>query len=96
MNQDGERIDDSVPGLDVHDVNVLSVVASESYEAFARDLQKEIAETLSDRPRKADIQFFLGKVVTNEKGGTVRIDERLARKLYQTFVRNNYVDEETI
>lgn len=94
VNQDGERIDDSVPGLDVHDVNVLSVVASESYEAFARDLQKEIAETLSDRPRKADIQFFVGNVVTNEKGETIRITEKLARKLYQTFVRNDYVDEE--
>jgi len=94
VNQDGERIDDTVPGIDVHDINVLSVVASESYETFARELQKEIAETLSDRPRKADIQFFLDNVLTNEREEKVRIDERLARKLYQTFVRNNYIDEE--
>jgi len=94
VNQDGERIDDSVPGIDVHDVNVLSIVASESYEAFARELQKEIAETLSDRPRKADIQFFLDNILTNEREEKIRIDERLARKLYQTFVRNNYIDEE--
>lgn len=94
VNQDGERIDDSVPGIDVHDINVLSVVASESYEAFARELQKEIAETLSDRPRKADIQFFLDNVLTNEREEKIRIDERLARKLYQTFVRNNYIDED--
>ena len=94
VNQDGERIDDSVPGIDVHEVNVLSVVASESYETFARELQKEIAETLSDRPHKVDIQFFLDKVLTNEREEEIRIDERLARKLYQTFVRNNYIDEE--
>ncbi|MEW6275958.1 MAG: hypothetical protein AB1556_12730 [Bacillota bacterium] len=94
VNQDGERIDDTVPGIDVHEVNVLSVVASESYEAFARELQKEIAETLSDRPRKADVQFFLDNVLTNEREEKIRIDERLARKLYQTFVKNNYIDEE--
>ncbi|SFR18208.1 type III restriction enzyme [Desulfoscipio geothermicus DSM 3669] len=72
VNQDGERIDDSVPGIDVHDINVLSVVASESYEAFARELQKEIAETLSDRPRKAGIQFFLDNVLTNENFSATR------------------------
>ncbi len=94
VNQDGERIDDSVPGIDVHEVNVLSIIASESYETFARELQKEIAETLSDRPRKADMQFFLDNVLTNEREEKIRIDERLARKLYQTFVRNNYVDED--
>jgi type III restriction enzyme len=94
VNQDGERIDASVPGIDVHQVNVLSVMASESYDTFARELQKEIAETLSDRPRKADIQFFLDNVLTNEREEKVQIDERLARKLYQVFVRNSYVDEE--
>jgi len=94
VNQEGERIDDSVPGIDVHEVNVLSVIASESYEAFARQLQKEIAETLSDQPRKADIQFFLDNVLTNEREEKIRIDERLARKLYHTFVKNNYIDEE--
>ncbi len=94
VNQDGERIDDLVSGIDVHDVNVLSVVASESYETFARELQKEIAETLSDRPRKADIQFFMDNVLTNEKEEKIQIDERLARKVYQTFVKKNYIDEE--
>jgi len=94
VNQDGERIDDSVPGINVHEVNVLSVVASESYDAFARELQKEIAETLSDRPRKADIQFFLDNVLANEKEEKIRIDERLANKLHNFFIRNNYLDDE--
>lgn len=94
VNQEGERIDESVPGIDVHEVNVLSVVASESYEVFARELQKEIAETLSDRPRKADIQFFLDNVLTNERKEKIRIDERLARKLYQIFAKNEYIDED--
>jgi type III restriction enzyme len=94
VDQTGERIDDSVPGINVHDINLLTVVASESYESFARELQKQIAETLSDRPRKANIDFFKDNLLINEYGQQIRIDERLARKLYQGFVRNYYIDEE--
>ena len=94
MDQTGERIDDSIPGINVHDINVLTVVASESYDSFARELQKQIAETLSDRPRKANIDFFKDNLLTNENAQEIRIDENLARKLYQGFVRNNYIDED--
>jgi len=94
VDQNGDRMDDSVPGIDVHDINVLTVVASESYESFARDLQREIAETLSDRPRKADHEFFLKQIITNEKGEQLTIDDALARKLHNTFVRNSYLDDD--
>jgi len=94
VNQNGERIDSSVPGIDVHDINVLTVIASESYEEFAKGLQSEIAETLSERPRKADTSFFLGKVLTNARGEQLHIDEMLAKKLQFTFIRNGYVDEQ--
>lgn len=94
VDQTGERIDDSIPGINVHDINVLTVVASESYDSFALELQKQIAETLSDRPRKANIDFFKDNLLTNENAQEIRIDESLARKLYQGFVRNNYIDED--
>jgi len=94
VDQTGERIDDSIPGIRVHDINILTVVASESYDSFARELQKQIAETLSDRPRKANIDFFEDNLLTNENAQEIRIDESLARKLYQGFVRNNYIDED--
>jgi type III restriction enzyme len=68
VNQKGERIDSEAPGVNVHDINVLTVMASESYESFAKTLQSEIAETLSDRPQKADVEFFLNNVVKNERG----------------------------
>jgi type III restriction enzyme len=32
------------------EVNTLTVIASESYDSFAKDLQKEVLESLSDRP----------------------------------------------
>ena len=38
VNQDGERMDVNVLGNDVHNVNVLTVIASESYDSFAKGL----------------------------------------------------------
>lgn len=94
VNRDGERIDATVPGIDVHDINVLTVVASESYEDFARKLQSEMAEMLSGRPRKADVRFFLHKVVENERGEALYIDEQLANKIHRSFIHHGYIDDE--
>ncbi len=46
VNQDGERMDANALGEDVHDVNVLTVIASESYDSFAKGLQTEMAEAM--------------------------------------------------
>ncbi|PLT48053.1 Type III restriction enzyme, res subunit:DEAD/DEAH box helicase, N-terminal [Paenibacillus pasadenensis] len=94
VNKYGERIDSSIPGIDVHEINALTVVASESYEQFAKQLQGEIAATLSDRPRKADNNFFLEKVLVNARGEQLKIDERLANKLQNAFIRNGYTDDD--
>jgi len=94
VNQNGERMDSSVPGIDVHEINVLTVIASESYEQFAKQLQNEIAETLSDRPRKADRDFFLDKVLKNARGEQLKLEDALASKLLYTFIKNDYVDDQ--
>jgi type III restriction enzyme len=65
VNQQGDRMDQ--PSI-VHDINVLTVVASESYKDFVAGLQKEIAETLSARPRLANEAYFKGKVLDTETG----------------------------
>lgn len=39
VNDQGDRMDTSVLGEEVHSVNVLTVVASESYDSFAKGLQ---------------------------------------------------------
>jgi len=46
VNKDGERMDQSVLGSDFFDYNTLTVIASESYEEFAKQLQKEILDLL--------------------------------------------------
>ncbi len=65
VNQHGDRMDHPAT---VHDVNILTVVASESYKDFVANLQREISDSLSARPRKADKAYFTGKVITTETG----------------------------
>jgi len=73
---------------------VLTVIASESYETFAKGLQSEIAKTLSDRPQKANVEFFLNNVVKNARGEELVIDENLANILHRSFIRNYYVSND--
>ena len=60
VDQHGERMDNPVT---VHDINELTVVTDESYTDFVTGLQKEIAESLAARPRKASVKFFIGKTL---------------------------------
>lgn len=93
VDQEGNRIDGETPGINVHDINVLTVIASESYESFAKELQSEIAKTLFDRPQKANVEFFLNNVIKNAREEELFIDETLANILHRSFIRNRYVDD---
>ena len=88
VDQYGERMDH--PAI-VHDINVLTVVASESYQDFVAALQTEIAETLSTRPRKATKEYFAGKVIQTEEG-MLEITEPMANQVHFYLVQNAYVD----
>ena len=93
VNQSGNRMDAETLGDKVQDVNVLTVIASESYASFVDGLQKQTEAVLYERPRKASISYFSGRTIQRD-GRTVRVDEHQARAIYQYLVRNNYVDEE--
>lgn len=93
VNQAGNRMDAETLGDKVHEINVLTVIASESYAPFVADLQKQIRDVLYDRPTKATIEYFSGKSIKID-GKPVKVDDRQARAIYQYLVRNNYVDEE--
>ena len=94
VNQDGERMDANVLGNDVHNVNVLTVIASESYDSFARGLQAEIAEAVANRPQKVTADLFKGKILTDYQGNQQYVDDALANKIYFGLIVNGYVDEE--
>ncbi|MBK9984471.1 MAG: DEAD/DEAH box helicase family protein [Saprospiraceae bacterium] len=89
----GVRQDYDLIGDQVHELNKLTVIASESYEAFAKGLQNEIAATLKDRPQKAEVEFFVDKVVTNEKGEQKRFSKEDAKKLHNTLIKNDVIDD---
>ncbi|WP_421896333.1 type III restriction-modification system endonuclease [Marinoscillum sp.] len=94
VNKNGNRLDFDAVGDQVHEINKLTVIASESYEAFAKGLQKEIAETLKDRPQKAEVEYFVGKVIINEKEEEHRLTEEEAKKLNKHLYKNDIIDED--
>jgi type III restriction enzyme len=94
VNQNGIRQDFDTIGDDVHEINKLTVIASESYESFAKALQSEIAIALKDRPQKANIEYFVGKIITNEQGNTLKISSDDARKINKFLYKNDLIDED--
>lgn len=93
VNQDGERMDAGVLGADVHNVNVLTVIASESYKKFTEKLQEEIAEAVADRPIKVTAALFEGKVIKDLQGNEQVIDNELASAIIFDLVKQDYVDK---
>lgn len=96
VNQDGERMDTNVLGSEVHNINVLTVIASESYDSFAKGLQNEIAEAVADRPQNVTPDLFRGKVIRDDKGNEQVIDDDTATAIYYDLIVNGYIDKKGI
>ncbi len=96
VNQKGERMDEDALGPDVHNLNVLTIIASESYDKFARALQHEIAEDLVDRPKTVTIDLFVGKVVKDAFGNEKIVDKELATAIYFDMIVNGYIDKKGV
>lgn len=92
VNQSGERMDTNVLGNDVHNINILTVIASESYDSFAKGLQTEMAEAVADRPRAVTVELFVGKVIKNEQGNEQVIDQDTASAIHYDMIVNGYID----
>lgn len=93
VNQDGERMDVNVLGNDVQNVNVLTVIASESYESFAKGLQTEIAEAVADRPKRVTQELFVDHVVKDEKGNEFIITYDVASAIHFDLIINGYINK---
>lgn len=94
VNQHGERQDADVLGSGVFDVNILTVIASESYEDFAQKLQKEISELVSSRPVVITPTLFVDHVYETAEGTKVKITADTARKIYYKLIRQDYIDDD--
>ncbi len=73
-----------------HNVNTLTVIATDSYKDFVSAIQKEIKANLADRPTKATIEYFKGKFITdgNER---IEITTDMASDIRQYLLMNNYI-----
>jgi type III restriction enzyme len=90
VDQHGDRMD--TPAI-VHDINVLTVIASESYKDFVAGLQQEIGDTLSARPRQATEAYFTGKQLLTEEG-PIDVTAAMAKQIYRYLVKNDYTDND--
>lgn len=91
VNQDGDRMDKDLLGELVHDTNLLTVIASDSYSKFVNDLQKDIREDLYDRPNKATKEYFVEKVIQVD-GDLKTITEKEANEIFFYLAQNAYID----
>ena len=91
VNQNGERMDEPTLGSNVHDINLLTVISSESYTDFVEGLQKDISENIYNRPTVANVEYFTDRVV-NVEGHEYKIYKQDAEVIKSYLDRNNYID----
>lgn len=93
VNSNGDRMDTNVLGGDVHNINVLTVIANESYDSFAKKLQSEIAEVVADRPMKVTGALFVDRVIVDDKGRNEQlVDKDAAEAIIYDLTVNRYLD----
>lgn len=93
VNQNGERMDVNALGNDVHNVNVLTVIASESYDSFAKGLQTEMAEAVADRPKAVTRDLFVDKLVKDDQGNEFLITSDVASAIHFNLIVNGYINK---
>ena len=93
VNQAGDRMDAETCGDNVQVINTLTVIASEGYSDFVRDLQEQTRAVLYDRPTKANIEYFTGKTIAVD-GQNVKITETQAKQIYKYLLKNDYITDD--
>ena len=93
VNSTGERMDSTIPNFDVHELNVLTVIANDSYEDFVKGLQTEMKETLYERPSHASKEFFAGRKIVVD-GQEHTITPQQATAIYKYLLKNDYLDND--
>ena len=94
VNSKGERMDAEMLGDDVHNINKLTVIASEGYATFVSDLQSKIKDDLYDRPTKANLDLFKDTYLFTETGEKVYIDQNDANEIIVQLRMNRYITKE--
>lgn len=85
VNQDGERVFED-------NVNILTVMASESYADFAKKLQSEIEEEQGIKFGVIEKDFFVSIAIKDEDGNLSYWGLEKSEKLYAHLRMNGYID----
>lgn len=85
VNQEGERVNG-------FEVNTLTVMANESYEEFAAQLQKEIEEEEGIRFGVVEEHLFANIVVPIDDSNHEYLGVEASRKLWEHLKTNGYID----
>ncbi len=94
VNADGSRMDrESCGDENVHKINMLTVIASESYRGFVTDLQAATKDVLYNRPTKATMDYFEGKSIL-VAGEQMVITPVQAKAIYKYLIKNDYIDDD--
>ncbi len=85
VNQEGERIEDK-------HINILHIIANESFEDFAKNLQKEIEEETGLKFGSLDITSFIGITYEQTVIEQVNIKNEDANEILNHFEKVGYID----
>lgn len=85
VNQDGERIHDKT-------INTLTVMANESYEEFAKTLQKEIEEDAEIKFGVIETDTFAHITMKNKKGKIEPIGKQGSMMIFNHFKGKKYIN----
>lgn len=91
VNDKGERQDADVLGDAVFNTNVLTVIASESYDDFAKKLQTEIAEACDSRPVVVTATLFADVTTQTEDGKLIKVTTEQASIIYEELIKRDYI-----
>lgn len=87
VNQEGERVEDK-------DINVLHVVANESFTEFADKLQKEIEDETGIKFGVLELDMLIGTTYEEEKEVEKKVTHIEATEIIQTLQKSGVIDEQ--
>lgn len=97
VNQEGERQDlDALGETEVQQVNMLTVVASESYTDFVNALQADIREDLRERPKRVTEDLFRGLTVQYDQEATYTFTPQDAKDIVWALTVNRLIDRDGV
>lgn len=93
VDNSGERIEERGKNVSI---NILTVMANESYHDFVANLQIEIEEDTGIKFGAVEKHMFAGLFYENEDGNKVQMGYELSKKLHEYLTKSGYLKNDKI